>query len=319
MRWYETEDGPVNNARTVRGRILRNHFWLTLGSIGCGEVKDAMNRVKRKLKNQTGASITFALLLFLVCAVLSSVIIVAATAASGRMSKIAETDQRYYAVTSAAELLKNLFKEPHDTVSVVEVIETPYTITYTDGVADPPVTGTPVTKVYIVADKKAAEISKSDYKNDDDTDKTDVLLKVDGVVNASFKNDTLQKDAAKNVYDDTPLNDRGLTIESTFFSDADLDYDALSVTIKEKLDTNGNLQFTLYNSKNAKGALSTEGDQYRLEMEFDADKSITPDSPPPKYMGITSVSETVYTEEWKKTDITITTLIWMLNEIRTNP
>ena len=277
-------------------------------------------RIKDKLRSQTGASITFALLLFLVCAVLSSVIIVAATAASGRMSKIAETDQRYYAVTSAAELLKNLFKEPHDTVSVVEVIETPYTITYRDGVADLPVTGTPVTtKVYVVADKKAAEISESDYKNDDDTDKMDVLLKVNGVVNASFKNDTLQKDAAKNVYDMTPLNDRGLTIESTFFSDADLDYDALSVTIKEKLDTNGNLQFTLYNSKNAKGALSTEGDQYRLEMEFGADKSETPPSTKNEFVSSTSVSETVYTEEWKKTDITITTLIWMLNAIRTNP
>ena len=70
-----------------------------------------MKRIRRKLNSRKGASITFALLLFLVCAVLSSVIIVAATAASGRMSKIAETDQRYYAVTSAAELLKNLFKD----------------------------------------------------------------------------------------------------------------------------------------------------------------------------------------------------------------
>ena len=61
--------------------------------------------IKKKLKSQNGASISFALLLFLVCAVLSSAIIVAGTAAAGRLSRLAEADQRYYAVTSAAGLL----------------------------------------------------------------------------------------------------------------------------------------------------------------------------------------------------------------------
>ena len=66
-----------------------------------------MNRIRQKLTSQSGASITYALLLFLVCAVVSSVVLAAGTAASGRMSKSVENDQRYYAVTSAAELLKN--------------------------------------------------------------------------------------------------------------------------------------------------------------------------------------------------------------------
>ena len=64
------------------------------------------NLIKNKLRQETGASITFALLLFLICAVVSSVVLTAATAASGRMSKTAEYDQRYYSVTSAAELMK---------------------------------------------------------------------------------------------------------------------------------------------------------------------------------------------------------------------
>lgn len=80
-----------------------------------------MQAIKRKLRSRRGASITFALLLFLVCAVLSSVIIVAASTASGRMSNLAETDRRYYAVTSAAELMKDLLKEP---VSIVKRTET---------------------------------------------------------------------------------------------------------------------------------------------------------------------------------------------------
>ena len=78
-----------------------------------------MNRIRKKLASDRGASITFALLLFLVCAVLCSVIITAASTASGRMASLAETDQRYYTVTSAAELLRSLIDG--QTVSVVKV------------------------------------------------------------------------------------------------------------------------------------------------------------------------------------------------------
>ena len=69
-----------------------------------------MNSIRRKLRSQKGASITFALLLFLVCSMVSIVVVVAGSAAAGRMSQRAETDQRYYAVTSAAELLCDDFK-----------------------------------------------------------------------------------------------------------------------------------------------------------------------------------------------------------------
>ncbi|MCR5825457.1 MAG: hypothetical protein K6G54_02695, partial [Oscillospiraceae bacterium] len=61
--------------------------------------------VTRKLHSRRGASITFALLLFLVCAVVGAVVLTAGTASSGRVSELAEMDRRYYAVTSAAELL----------------------------------------------------------------------------------------------------------------------------------------------------------------------------------------------------------------------
>lgn len=69
-----------------------------------------MIAIKNKLQSKRGASITFALLLFLVCSVVSIVVVVAGSAAAGRMSQRAETDQRYYAVTSAVELLCNDFK-----------------------------------------------------------------------------------------------------------------------------------------------------------------------------------------------------------------
>ena len=78
----------------------------------------ASDRVKAKLKSESGASITFALLIFLVCAVVGSVLLTAGTAASGRMSELARMDQRYYAVTSAAELLRDLLE--NETVTVVK-------------------------------------------------------------------------------------------------------------------------------------------------------------------------------------------------------
>ena len=78
-----------------------------------------MNRMLDKLRSGRGASITFALLLFLVCAVLSTVIITTASTAAGRMSNMAEADQRYYSVTSACELLKGLLDGK--TVSIVNV------------------------------------------------------------------------------------------------------------------------------------------------------------------------------------------------------
>ncbi len=60
--------------------------------------------VLKKLRSSKGASLTFALLAFLVCAVISAVLLASAWAASGRASDLAKMDQRYYAVTSAAQL-----------------------------------------------------------------------------------------------------------------------------------------------------------------------------------------------------------------------
>jgi hypothetical protein len=60
--------------------------------------------VLNKIRSRKGASITFALLAFLVCAVVSSVLLAAASASTGRYSGLADMDQRYYAVTSAAQL-----------------------------------------------------------------------------------------------------------------------------------------------------------------------------------------------------------------------
>lgn len=64
-----------------------------------------IKKIEAKAKSSSGASLSMALLLFLVCTVVGTVVLTAATAASGRAAELAEMDQRYYSVSSAARLL----------------------------------------------------------------------------------------------------------------------------------------------------------------------------------------------------------------------
>ena len=70
------------------------------------EVKPVPISIREKLKSRKGASLIFALLAFLVCAVVGTVVISAASASGGRVKDMAAVDQRYYAVMSAAQLFK---------------------------------------------------------------------------------------------------------------------------------------------------------------------------------------------------------------------
>ena len=177
------------------------------------------NRIKNKLCSQAGASITYALLLFLVCAVLCSVLLTAATASSGRMSQIAETDQRYYAVTSAAKSLKDMIEG--SPVSIVKV--------QTEGEEG--------VLTYLVSGKMTGEIN--------DTDLTE-----DNLIN-KVKIDSIPKDAAKMIDSALSKKDLNLVFNS---ADTSVKPELLNVTIKEKIDDDSNITFTIYNTKNSKGS-----------------------------------------------------------------
>ena len=73
----------------------------------------------------------FALLLFLVCAVLSAVILTAATASTGRLSGMADTDARYYAVTSAVDLVSGELENSSVTLVRTKSVVTTKTVRYT--------------------------------------------------------------------------------------------------------------------------------------------------------------------------------------------
>lgn len=66
-----------------------------------------MNAVQRKLQDRSGATLTVALLFFIMCAAAGSVILAAATTSTGRLSQLQASDQNYYAVVSAAKLIRD--------------------------------------------------------------------------------------------------------------------------------------------------------------------------------------------------------------------
>lgn len=68
-------------------------------------MKKMQKRVLRKIKSTKGASLSIAILLFMVCAVLGGIILASATAAGGRVRNLSDSDKRYYNITSAAQLL----------------------------------------------------------------------------------------------------------------------------------------------------------------------------------------------------------------------
>ena len=94
-----------------------------------------MRRAVEKLKSRSGASFSIALLLFLVCTVVGSVLLAAATTAAGRMSRMAEMDRRYYRVSSAASLLAEELSGEEKKVTVerskttVKTVTQHYTVT----------------------------------------------------------------------------------------------------------------------------------------------------------------------------------------------
>lgn len=64
-------------------------------------------RVVSTLESERGASFILALLLILVCVALTSAVLAAVSASTGRFANQSEVDQRYYAVTSAAQLFRD--------------------------------------------------------------------------------------------------------------------------------------------------------------------------------------------------------------------
>lgn len=75
------------------------------------KIQRELSRIREKCISEAGASLSIALLFFVLCAVCASVILTAASVAAGRIRRISTGDQHYYSVRSAARYLNECFSE----------------------------------------------------------------------------------------------------------------------------------------------------------------------------------------------------------------
>ena len=259
-----------------------------------------MNKLRKKLNSQSGASITFALLLFLVCTVLSSVIIVAATASSGRMSKIAETDQKYYSVTSAAALLKDMFADPDKPISIVKVEVSDKKTKYNaDGtVKENGVYSNPELKAVYLVDK-AANLIQSEKDCSGET-----IIYGNG---STTQFDSIQKDAAYHIYNkDTTSVNRTFSMTSLVKEELKTDKDPLAVDVSEKIREDGSIVLQLSSNDDAPYVLTltlfAERKEFVIIKEVDSEPDIESDG---SYSVITT-----------KTILNVTGLSWGFPNIK---
>lgn len=247
--------------------------------------------IKHKLSSQKGASITYALLLFLVCAVISSVVLTAGTAASGRMSQIAEMDQKYYSVTSAAELIKELVNSKRIVAKGTLV----KTVTKNqDGVAQSEPT-TVSDKITISEDGVEAGTAVNDSGA--------YVLSSPNTIKNSFAADAVYTLMTAGSTDEIVKN---LTLEAA-------GYDSLKVDIVETINpADGSLTFKVSNA-------AAEGAKYSMILRFEADTSSSKgtksvDGPRKEIFN----NGSNYKYDTTTTEITTSTWKWNLSDMTTS-
>ena len=72
----------------------------------CG-ILSLAKRIRQHPRARRGASLPLVLLLFLICAMASSIVLAAGTASAGRAAGLVESDQVYYSVSSSARLFRD--------------------------------------------------------------------------------------------------------------------------------------------------------------------------------------------------------------------
>ncbi|MCR5294088.1 MAG: hypothetical protein K6E30_02780 [Lachnospiraceae bacterium] len=220
-----------------------------------------MDSIRRKIRSEKGASITFALFLFLVCSMVSIVVLVAATAAGGRLSGISEMDQRYYSVTSAAELFRDAIDGKSVTVTKTKTTKTTesYERTIKNGkVVAPAVTPTPA----------PTTISNVSYSS-----------KIDGKIISAGTRTSILQDAAialtnYNMEDNYNV-DFGVNPapENSYKVSVNADSAAvegiLSVGVRETINSDGSLVFIFQNAEEG----ASRHYKVRLTLEADVKES----------------------------------------------
>lgn len=227
----------------------------------------SMQTLRNKLQSRSGASITFALLMFLVCAVVGSVVLAAGTAASGRLSQLAEMDQRYYAVTSASDLMEEIVGAETGVVAAkITVTKIPYNVE-----------GEPQTP----------------------TEAPAVTYTVDGTKSTELASQTLIQNAALNMIQGDSAWGEAASITKQFTLTLPEQTNPLTVT--ETLAKNGTMILEISNSDTT-GQIYTLKQTYQLEKKTEkTENTVQGPVKPTGREDTKTVTETV-TMNWKLID-----------------
>ncbi len=220
-----------------------------------------------KLKQDRGASLTFALLLFMVCAVIGSVVLASATATAGRASETVAMDQRYYSVSSAAELFRETLNGKSVTYTLTRTATRTETTTITpvlDGSGNPTGADT-VTTVYDPDPPSSLTFGAGDYSGHYATDFSSgnpMLLKsaAEAFLGAWTDEEIFTATGFTLAADAVPsLPDLELTVTGPSHPEG------LKVDVEQTLRPDGGISLLFSNPT---------GDQYKLRLALSVDKNI---------------------------------------------
>ena len=257
------------------------------------EARNIREMIRKKLCSDKGASLSYALLLFLVAAAVGSVVLTAATSASGRLAGLAEADQRYYSVTSAAELLKERYDGQQVTVVRTKTWQTVTDYSF-EGGASPGTKGVP-----------------------EETMSINGLMLSPGT---DFRPDSIFTDAAYRLYTADGLTEypieRRFTLQAAAGGSEELQ--ALTVSGIARIQEDGSLTMDL--SSPAGGAGSGSSGRlgvYTLRVIFGADKRERTDTITQSGTPLTDGEGTDYRVESITTQTDTSVLTWKFEGIRT--
>jgi hypothetical protein len=294
------------------------------------KIQSLRGRISAKLRSDRGASLSFALLLFLVCTVIGSVVLAAGTASAGRMSQLGESDQRYYSVASAAQLLaKELTDKEIRIVRTCKETETTEYELENDKLNEKP--GFPKTTFayettlfrinttdtgeYIFESENPRIYSYKEIKKVTDTDQPFYSTTDEGsflserAVHLLFGTDgTCNNTAAmgKSFSSSATVEEGSFTMEHTVYSDI------LKIKGKYRMNADGTIVLTLWDDTGAAQSFSLI---LTLQPEFVENTSTNSVTTPPA--PVNPASEDYISTE-TKTTVKESTAVWKLGSITKN-
>ena len=285
------------------------------------KIQSLRGRISAKLRSDRGASLSFALLLFLVCTVIGSVVLAAGTASAGRMSQLGESDQRYYSVASAAQLLaKELTdKEVRIIRKCVETTTTPYRIKDDAETLGPNGSATKAYEYTTTLQKKDGDIIAT--KTEEYADSADQTGEpfYDAGTGGSFLSEravhllfgtdgTCNNTAAmgKSFSSSTTSEDGSFTMEHTVYGDI------LKITGKYRMTADGTIVLTLWDKDGKDQSFSLI---LTLQPEFVENTTTSSETKPPA--PVNQASEDYISTE-TKTTVKESTAVWKLGSITKN-